>query len=461
MTPQELRDSILQLAIQGQLAEQNVSETVTSEEGFLLEEPLFDLPPNWQWQTLGKCCTMYTGNSISEEEKNAKYKGQKAGFDYIGTKDISFHHTISYDNGVRIPFQNDFKRAFSGSILMCIEGGSAGRKIAILNRDVCFGNKLCMFRGITVLNKYLFYFLQSPAFRKTFLGNLAGIIGGVSIKKLKNILLPVPPKAEQVRIVAKIEELLPLIDRYEQAWNRLEDFNNRFPIDMQKSILQWAIQGKLVEQRPEEGTGEELYQLIQAEKKRLIKEGKIKREKPLPEITEEEKPFDIPESWEWVRVCSLGITQTGNTPSKTHLEYQGNDIPFITPGDILNDDINYGNQSLSIAGMRVARICEAGSILQVCIGGSIGKVALTRKRVTFNQQINAITPIFCDSRYIYYAMRSYYFIKLMKEKAGGTATPIINRGIWGTLLISLPPLAEQKRIVAKLEELLPLCERLK
>ena len=102
-----------------------------------------------------------------------------------------------------------------------------------------------------------------------------------------------PPLAEQKRIVTKIKDLLPLIDRFEKAWSRLEEFNKRFPDDMQKSILQMAIQGKLVEQRPEEGTGEELYQQIQAEKQKLIKEGKIKKEKPLPEITEEEKPFDM------------------------------------------------------------------------------------------------------------------------------------------------------------------------
>ena len=231
------------------------------------------------------------------------------------------------------------------------------------------------------------------------------------------------------------------------------------PEQLKASILQYAIQGKLVEQRAEEGTGEELYQQIQAEKQRLIAEKKIKKEKTLVEITEDEIPFDIPESWKWCRMSSLGITQTGNTPSKAHPEYQGKDIPFITPGDILDGGICYENQALSIAGMKVARICEAGSILQVCIGGSISKVAMTKQRVTFNQQINSITPFCCDNRYIYYVMMSLYFSKTMKEKAGGTATPIINRGIWNTLLLPLPPLAEQKRIVAKIEELLSLVER--
>ena len=230
---------------------------------------------------------------------------------------------------------------------------------------------------------------------------------------------------------------------------------------MKKSILQYAIQGKLVEQRPEEGTGEELYQQIQTEKQRLIKEGKIKKEKPLAEIAEDEIPFDIPENWKWVRLSTIGITQTGNTPSKSHPEYIGIDIPFITPGDILNGQICYNNQALSLLGKEVARVCCAGSIMQVCIGGSIGKAAITYREVAFNQQINVVSPIACLSEYLFAVMQSAYFTTSMKERAGGTATPIINRGLWDSLLIPLPPLAEQRRIVAKLEEILPLCERLK
>ena len=116
------------------------------------------------------------------------------------------------------------------------------------------------------------------------------------------LLFPLPPLAELKRIVAKIEELLPYIHRYEESWLKLEALNSRFPSDMKKSLLQYAIQGKLVEQRPEEGTAEELFEQIQKEKQRLIADGKIKKEKPLPEINEEEKPFDIPESWKWVKL---------------------------------------------------------------------------------------------------------------------------------------------------------------
>ena len=231
------------------------------------------------------------------------------------------------------------------------------------------------------------------------------------------------------------------------------------PEQLKASILQYAIQGKLVEQRPEEGTGEELYRQIQAEKQRLIKEGKIKKEKALPEISEDEFPFEIPESWKWVRLSTIGITQTGNTPSKSHPEYIGIDIPFITPGDILNGQICYNNQALSLLGKNVARVCDEDSIMQVCIGGSIGKVAITDRKVAFNQQINVVSPLFCLSKYLFAVMQSVYFTTSMKERAGGTATPIINRGLWDSLCIPLPPLAEQKRIIAKIEELLPYIDR--
>lgn len=461
MTPEQLKYSILKFAFSGKLVVSDADAKLPNVKVVDFEEAPFDIPESWIWSTLGNCCEMYTGNSIPERVKKSKYTGITEGLDYIATKDVTFENSIIYDNGVRIPLSDSFRIAKTGSVLMCIEGGSAGRKIGITDRDVCFGNKLCMFNSTVIINKYIYYYLQSSEFKKSFSGNMSGIIGGVSIKKLKEIPIPVPSINEQNCIVKKIEELLPYVERYSISHEKLEQFNAKFPEDMKKSILQYAIQGQLVEQRPEEGTGEELYQQIQAEKQRLVAEKKIKKEKPLSEISEDEIPFDIPESWKWCRMGSLGITQTGNTPSKAHPEYQGKDIPFITPGDILDGDICYENQALSIAGMKVARICEAGSILQVCIGGSISKVAMTKQRVTFNQQVNSITPFCCDNRYIYYVMMSFYFSKTMKEKAGGTATPIINRGIWNTLLLPLPPLAEQKRIVAKIEELLPLCERLK
>ncbi|MBY0203057.1 restriction endonuclease subunit S [Paenibacillus cucumis (ex Kampfer et al. 2016)] len=224
--------------------------------------------------------------------------------------------------------------------------------------------------------------------------------------------------------------------------------------DLRNSILQLAIQGKLVEQREADRTANELLEQIKVEKEKLIKEGKIKKEKKLPEIMKEEIPFDIPENWKWVRLRELGITQTGNTPSKTKKEYFGDFIPFISPGDIFNGVINYQNQGLSEKGEKVGRVSEKYSILQVCIGGSIGKCAINLVDVSYNQQINSITPLICNHLYVYFLLNSKFFLLSMLSKATGTATPIINKTSWEKLLFPLPPLEEQKRIVAKIEELI-------
>ena len=168
---------------------------------------------------------------------------------------------------------------------------------------------------------------------------------------------------------------------------------------------------------------------------------------------DDEIPFEIPDSWEWCRLKTVGITQTGNTPSKAHPEYVGDEISFITPGDIQNGTVFYDNQALSMEGKMVARECPKGSILQVCIGGSIGKAAIANKKVCFNQQINSISPIIICSEYIYMIMQSPYFLTNIKKQAGGTATPIINRGVWDSLLIPIAPISEQNRIIEKQREL--------
>ncbi len=228
------------------------------------------------------------------------------------------------------------------------------------------------------------------------------------------------------------------------------------PEQLKSSILQYAIQGKLVEQRLEDGNAKELYEEIQKKKKELVKQRKIKKQKIFDQIKEDEIPFNIPQNWVWVRINTIGITQTGNTPKKSNKEYFGTEVPFLGPGDIQNGNVNYKNQGLSNEGKKVARITPKNSILQVCIGGSIGKCALVDREVAFNQQINSIYPIIVNEKYIYYVLNSRYFKSSMKAKAGGTATPIINRGLWDAIIIPLPPLGEQLRIIEKIEKLLSL-----
>lgn len=474
MTPEQLKASILQYAIQGKLVEQRPEEGTGEElyrqiqaekqrlikEGKIKKEKAlpeiaedeipFDLPDSWKWVRLNAVIVLLSGSDLTPNKYNNSCKGIPyiTGASNIEGEKLVINRWTEYPNNI----------AHNGDLLLTCKG-TVGKTTILNEPEVHIARQLMAITAIELNLKYLKYFVESHV--DVLKAKAKSLIPGIERDNVLKLLLPLPPLAEQHRIVAKIEELLPYVDRYAAAYEKLEQFNAKFPEDMKKSILQYAIQGKLVDQRSEEGTGEELYRQIQEEKKRLIKEGTIKKEKPLTEIAEDEIPFDIPENWKWVRLSTIGITQTGNTPSKSHPGYIGIDIPFITPGDILNGQICYSNHALSLLGKEVARVCCAGSIMQVCIGGSIGKAAITYREVAFNQQINVVSPIACLSEYLFAVMQSAYFTTSMKERAGGTATPIINRGLWDSLLIPLPPLAEQRRIVAKLEEILPLCERLK
>lgn len=193
---------------------------------------------------------------------------------------------------------------------------------------------------------------------------------------------------------------------------------------------------------------------IEQEKQKLIADGIIKKEKPLKPITEEEKPFEIPESWEWVRLYELGICQTGTTPSKSNKEFYGNEYPFIKPDNILdNGTITKAKEYLSSKGILKGRFVENGSILMVCIG-SIGKAGIVNSNCSCNQQINFITCFRqINNKYILLAMLSPYFQLETMNKSSQTTLPILNKTSWERLLIPLPPLAEQQRIVDKIEQM--------
>ena len=278
------------------------------------------------------------------------------------------------------------------------------------------------------------------------------------------MVFPLPPLAEQKRIVAKIEELLPLIDRYEKAWSRLEEFNRRFPADMQKSLLQMAIQGKLVEQRPEEGTGEELYRQIQAEKQRLIKEGKIKKEKPLPDIAEDEVPFEIPESWKWVRWGELSdsIQYGYNAAAQSNGRIKMVRISDIQDNAVLWDRVPYCD--ISENEIPTYRL-QNNDILFARTGGTVGKSFLVNEvpeeAIYAGYLIRTRYSSKLEPKYMKLFMESQLYWDQLKSGTVATAQPNCNGKTLSKMILPLPPLVEQKRIVAKLEELLPLCERLK
>ena len=254
-------------------------------------------------------------------------------------------------------------------------------------------------------------------------------------------------------IVAVIAIFFTLFSGPMGAWaiDRLKD-----------TILQLAVMGKLVPQNPDDEPASALLERIEEEKARLVKEGKIKKPKKLPPMSDEEKPFELPEGWEWVKLGFLGLTSTGKTPSTSQSQFFDGEIPFIGPGQISpSGSISPPEKYLTEAGLIESTEALPDDILTVCIGGTIGKLAIAKQRMAFNQQINAIRPLVVDHSYIYQAASTDEFKNRLLDASSGSATPIINRSKWEGLLLPIPPLAEQQRIVAKVDELFTLCDQLK
>lgn len=486
MTPEQLKASILQYAIQGKLVEQRAEEgtgeelyqQIQAEKQRLIQEkkikkekPLaeisedeipFDIPENWKWCRLSSL-TYNWGQKTPDKT-----------FCYIDVGSINnISHTLNIENTVV-----EAKDASSRAKKIVQKGDVIFATIRPYLKNICIIDRDFPYEPIVstafavmhcpkgLLNKYLYYYLLSPTFMR--FANASDKSKGVAYpaigeKDFFNGLIALPPLAEQKRIVAKIEELLPLVDRYAVAYEKLEQFNAKFPEDMKKSILQYAIQGKLVEQRPEEGTGKELYRQIQTEKQRLIKEGKIKKEKPLPKITEDELPFDIPESWKWCRLSDVIDVRDGTHDSPKYVPVG---IPLVTSKNLVNGVIDYGNVKYitqeDADKINVRSMVDDDDILFAMIG-SIGNPVLVKKDREFCIKNMALFKRFANTdismRYVYWFL-FYAQYKLKKEASGGVQS-FISLSRFREYLIPLPPVAEQNRIVAKLEEILPLCERLK
>lgn len=225
-------------------------------------------------------------------------------------------------------------------------------------------------------------------------------------------------------------------------------------------ILELAVRGKLLPQDPNDEPAGELLKRIKQERLRLEADGTCKKSKPTSPVEDDEQPFSIPTSWKWVRVGSLGDTQTGTTPSKSQGHFFGTDYPFIKPGDIYAGGIAYDNEGLSAEGASASgRLAPPQSILMVCIG-TIGKCGVIDRTCSFNQQINSVSPLADTSPFAFLVLRSPYFQAEAWERSSSTTIAILNKGNWETIPVPLPPLAEQHRIVAKVDELMALCDRL-
>ena len=449
----------------------------------IADEVPFDIPDSWEWCRLSSVNDMYTGNSINQTDKKTKYTNLSTGYYYIGTKDVGFDHTIDYDNGVKIPYNNSkFKIAPKNCILLCIEGGSAGRKIAFTNQDICFGNKLCCFISYGIDYLFLYYYLQSPLFQEIFKKNTTGIIGGVSVNTLKSLYFPVPPLAEQKRIIERILCVEKYIDLYAISENAITSLDNSFPELLKKSILQEAVQGKLVPQDPNDEPASVLLERIRAEKQALIKAGKIKKDKNesvifrrdnshyeklngIERCIDDEIQFDIPDNWCWCRLGSVVEKLTDGT-HKTP-KYQPSGVPFLSVKDISSgkisfDDCKYVSQAEH---NELYNRCDPkfGDMLLTKVG-TTGIPVLINTKIEFSLFVSVALVKF-NHQYLYdkyflYMLQSPLVQKQCAKNTKGVGNKNwVMRDIADTLLV-IPPITEQYHIVERIEQLLNVTNRL-
>jgi type I restriction enzyme S subunit len=517
---EKLRQTVLQLAVQGKLVEQDPNDEPASEllkkikaekvkqiiEGKTKKqyepipikeiEALIKLPKGWAVEKIGNILSTTSGGTPSRV--NNIYWGGKIPWLKSGELNDNINITSSEEFITEEGLNNSSAKMFTkGSVIMALYGATAG-KVGILGFNTTTNQAVCCFHtNQFIFNQYLYYFLLAS--RSKILNECFGAAQpNISQDYVKKMLFILPPLAEQQRIVEKVNELMNLInelankketreqkkitlnissidkllnsktrEEQKQNWKRINTnfnilYSQKENVDkLKQAILQLAVQGKLVEQDPNDEPASELLKKIKVEKVKLVAKGKIKKQPDLTPIKDHEKPFELPKSWEWARLDSLGETQTGTTPTTNDSSNYGDFIPFIGPGDILNHQINYKNNGLSKSGISKGRLISKHSIMMVCIGGSIGKAAINEIDVSCNQQINVITPyIFETLCFLFYSLIGPYFQSEIINKASGSATPIINKHKWSNLVVPLPPLSEQNRIVEKVKEFISLCNKL-
>jgi type I restriction enzyme S subunit len=470
MTPEQLKKSILQMAIQGKLVEHRAEEGTAEElyqqiqknklqrlngkkegklspEKFKENEIPFEIPENWKWVRFGHIMINRDAERIPLSVSHRKKLEKK--YDYYGASGVIDKVDKFIFNEKLLLIGEDGANLLSRStpIAYIAEGKYwVNNHAHVLD---CDKELVCM--------EYIMHYINAITLAPYVTGTAQP---KMNQEKMNSIPIAFPPFAEQHRIVAKIEELLPYVDRYAASWEKLEHFNAKFPEDMRKSILQYAVQGKLVEQRPEEGTAEELYQKIQAEKQRLIQEGKIKKEKPMAEIAESEIPFDIPESWKWVRLgeCA-GYAQTKEKISPLDIK------PDMWSLDL--EDIQKDSGAILVKTMASQRkiigdkvIFHKGQVLYSKLRPYLKKILVAPDDGICTPELVPFDTYGIIPNYLVYVLKSPYIDCVINTVTYGIKMPRVGTDTMVNLLIPLPPLAEQYRIVAKIEELLPYCDRL-
>ena len=518
MTADQLRKSILQQAIQGKLVPQDPNdepasvllERIREEKARLVEEKKikkeknpsvifrgednsyyekftlsgevkcidekipFEIPNGWEWCIIGNLFNHNNGKQLNRSNSSGELMS------YITTSNLYWNGFI-LNNLKKMPFEiKEIERcqAIKGDLLVC-EGGDIGRSCIWENDEpIMLQNHIHKLRAYLPLCTRYFYYIF-------YLYNLSGLIGGKGIgiqgfssQTLHTTRVPLPPLAEQQRIVEKIEELIPHIEHYGKAQTELDLLNRNIKEQLKKSVLQYAIEGKLVPQDKAEGTAEELLLQIQAEKQKLYEENKLKK-KDLEHSTifkgednkyyekigknviciDEEIPFEIPKDWRWVRMGQIGDWGAGSTPPRSNPNYYNGKILWLKTGELNNGIVFDTEEKITEKAFEECslRINKVGNVLIAMYGATIGKLAIAGKELTTNQACCGCSPYLINNWYLFYFLMASreQFIK----RGEGGAQPNISRVKLVEHLIPLPPLSEQQRIVDTIQNIFCCIER--
>ena len=428
------------------------------------EEIPFEIPQGWEWTRIGNIFNHTSGKQQSSSNKNSGTP-QK----FITTSNLYWGYFV-LDNVKIMNFTEEEIRTCSatkGDLLVC-EGGAGYGRSAIWNEDydICLQNHVHRLRPcISGICEYVYHFIYLLK-ESNNLASVGTAMPGLSANRLKGLLLPLPPLSEQRRIVAKLGELLPQVEKYSKVQSYLDELNVSINDKLKKSILQEAIQGKLVPQITREGTAQELIEQIRQEKQRLTKEGKLKKSALTDSVIykgddnkyyervdkseidiSDEIPFEIPQSWSWCRLSSVITLLSGRDLTPDRYNSKENGIPYITGAS------NFYNGNLLINRWTESpmTVSHFNDLLIIC-KGTIGEMAFNRiGSIHIARQIMALTGIVGDLDYI----RWFLYANISSiERQANSMIPGISRDTLLKTLLPLPPKLEQRRINDKIVRLL-------
>ena len=482
MNAQQLKNAILQEAIEGRLVPQDPNDEPASallarirkekerlvKEGklrksalkeitFSEDEAPFEIPDSWEWCKLGWIGDWGAGATPAKGNSDFYNNGT---IPWLRTGELN--NGFVYDSEIKVTPKAlekcSLRMCEIGDVLIAMYGATIG-KVAIAGIKLTTNQACCACTPYHVYNKYLLYYLMAS--KKTFIEmGEGGAQPNISREKIVAFPFALPPLNEQHRIVAKIEELLPKVEEYGKAQDALNKLNTELPERLKKSILQEAIEGRLVPQDPNDEPASVLLAKIRKEKEQLVKEGKLKK-KDLNEthISEDEIPFEIPDSWKWVRLGDVTEIARGGSPRpiKEYLTDAPNGLNWIKIGDTDKGGkyINSCKEKIKPEGLKKTRMVHPGDFL-LTNSMSFGRPYITNIEGCIHDGWLMISPyagVF-DQSFLFYVLSSAFAHKQFSDKVAGAVVQNLNSDKVADSYVPIPPLAEQHRIVEKLEQVL-------